>query len=129
MVEVIVESELKITNIPWNDNMANPNSTEFIDMKEKLEDDMDEAFCNNTDTCYVVVIGFTEGSVNVIFKVIRIEQADSIPTEKEVLSSMQNSIISKGGIGDFVVNETSVVVCKYLLMYEIVITALILISL
>ena len=57
MIEVIVESEFKITNKVWNDNLTNPNSTEFIDMKETLEEDMEEAFCNNTDNCYVVVIG------------------------------------------------------------------------
>ena len=52
-----------------------------------------------------------------IFKVITIEEVDSIPTEEEVLSTIQDSLVSKDKkIGDFVVDETSVVVSKYFLM-------------
>ena len=66
---------------------------------------------------FLLPTGFTEGSVNVIFKVITIEEVDSVPTEEEVLSTIQDTIVSKDKkIGDFVVDETSVVVSKYFLM-------------
>ena len=48
MFEMMIESELKITNIPWNDNLSNPNSQLFVEMKAQLEVDMDNAFCNNS---------------------------------------------------------------------------------
>ena len=48
MFEMMIESELKITNIPWNDSLSNPNSLLFVEMKAQLEMDMDNAFCNNS---------------------------------------------------------------------------------
>jgi hypothetical protein len=48
MFEMVIESELKITNIPWNDSLSNPNSQLFVEMKAQLEMDMGNAFCNNS---------------------------------------------------------------------------------
>ena len=48
MFEMMIESELKITNIPWNDSLSNPNSQLFVEMKAQLETDMANAFCNNS---------------------------------------------------------------------------------
>ena len=64
---MVIESQLKITNIPWNDSLNDPNSEIFQDLKLNLEMELDKTFCNNSEnindnngniTCYTEVIGF-----------------------------------------------------------------------
>ena len=50
VVEIKVESELKITSSPWNESLSDPSSDMFVEMKDDLEEKMDKAFCNKTDT-------------------------------------------------------------------------------
>ena len=118
-----VESELKITNVPWNDSLSDTNSTEFVQLKDQLEAEMDMAFCNSTSSvndnadCYTEVTGFTEGSINVIFIIIRIEVFKFLPAVDEILADMQIAVATSGGIGNFEVEESSVIVSKFLLLY------------
>ena len=90
-----VESELKITNVPWNDSLSDTNSTEFVQLKDQLEAEMDMAFCNSTSSvndnadCYTEVTGFTEGSINVIFFIIRIEIYRLLPAMDDILAATE----------------------------------------
>ena len=122
IVAVKYESELKITNIPWNDSLSNPDSEIFKDRKEDLEAEMDKTFCkesnqtekNTNNSCHTEVTEFTEGSINVIFFLIRIESKQLMPTTADILAGMQEEIIQSGGfIGDYAVNETSVKISKF----------------
>ena len=120
-VEMAVESELKITNVPWNESLNDSNSTEFVQMKTQLEADMDMAFCNNTlslndsesTDCYTEVTGFTEGSINVLFLVIRIEIYRLLPVIDDILADMQLAVTAGGGIGNFAVDKSSLVISKF----------------
>ena len=119
-----VESELKITNVPWNDTLSDTNSTEFVQLKDQLEAEMDMAFCNSTSSvndnadCYTEVTGFTEGSINVIFIIIRIEVFKFLPAIDEILADMQIAVATSGGIGNFEVEESSVIVSKFFLLHQ-----------
>ena len=46
---MVIESQFKITNIPWNDTLNDPNSEIFQDLKLNLEMELDKTFCNNSD--------------------------------------------------------------------------------
>ena len=114
MFQMVITSQLKITNVPWNDSLSNPSSELFIEMKEQLEMDLDTAFCNkpNTISCHSGVLAFTEGSINVLFEIMNtIEENDLLPNQSAILADMQESIISVG-IGTFTVNETSLMIGK-----------------
>ena len=122
MVEMVIESELKITNAPWNDSLSDPNSQAFVDLKDQLEDDMDAAFCgeanatnatngNGNRTCYTEVTGFTEGSINVLFLIIRIEIAKMLPKVVDILADMQEAIVTDG-IGSFDINQNTLMISE-----------------
>jgi hypothetical protein len=123
-VEIKVESELKITSSPWNESLSDPSSDMFLDMKEDLEEKMDKAFCNNTDTtvshgndtCHTEVTGFSEGSINVFFFIIRIELKQFLPSVAEILADIQLAIVVNSGIdgtiGEFEIDEESVKISK-----------------
>ena len=120
IMEIVVESELKITNVPWDDSLSNPNSTSYTELKEQLEIDMDKTFCKGSETtktqsnssCHTEVSGFTKGSINILFLIIRIDHTeDVLPTEEEILSNLQEAIVSDG-IGNFSVSETSLIISK-----------------
>ena len=122
IVAVKFESELKITNIPWNDSLSNSDSEMFKERKEDLEAEMDKTFCkesnqtakNTNNSCHTEVIKFTEGSINVIFFIIRIESEQLMPTTADMLASIKEEIVQSGGsIGDYAVNETSVKISKF----------------
>ena len=124
VVEIKVESELKITSSPWNESLSDPSSDMFVEMKEDLEEKMDKAFCNKTDTtvsngndsCHTEVTGFSEGSINVFFFIIRIELAQFLPTVAEILADIQLAIFVNSGIddtiGEFEIDEESVKISK-----------------
>ena len=122
IVAVKFEAELKITNVPWNDGLSNPDSEMFQERKKDFEAEMDKTFCkesnqtakNMNNSCHTKVTEFTEGSINVIFFIIRIESAQLLPTIADTLASMQEEIVQSGGlIGDYAVNETSVKISKF----------------
>ena len=76
-----MEFELKLTNGSWNDKLNDSNSTDFFNLKKKLEQEFDQVFCVKpdatvsqlNDSCRTEVTGFSEGSINVFFLLIRIE--------------------------------------------------------
>ena len=115
LVKMVFEGELKITNIPWNDSLTDPESKAYMDLKSDLEDDMDESFCSKpsktneseNSTCHTRVIGFSQGSINVFFLIIKIEVANSLPILSEVLTTMLEALNSVG-LGEFIVDKTSV---------------------
>ena len=124
VVEIKVESELKITSSPWNESLSDPSSDMFVKMKEDVEEKMDKAFCNNTDTtvshgndsCHTEVTGFSEGSINVFFFIIRIELKQFLPSVAEILADIQLAIVVNSGIdgtiGEFEIDEESVKISK-----------------
>ena len=120
LVEVVIESELKLTDAQWNDSLSDPESEYFTEMQYDLEDDMNEVFCTETnstmetldnETCTVEVTGFTEGSVNVQFTVERLEMNSSMPTEDELVADMQNKMTKKG-FKKFAVDKKSIKISK-----------------
>ena len=92
--------------------MSNPNSQTFAELKEDLEAAMNITFCTNQinpHTCHVHVTGFREGSINVLFEIIKTEPAGSLPTVAEILASM-NEAIASDGIAGFALDESSVTI-------------------
>ena len=92
-------------------------------MKEDLEEKMDLAFCQNAtvsqagnDSCHTEVTGFSEGSINVFFFIIRIELKQFLPTVADILADIQLAIIVSSGIegtiGEFEIDEESVKISK-----------------
>ena len=120
MYEITVESELKITNVPWNSNLSDSNSHAFIEMKIQVEKELDKAFCKKSIVengvskgCHVEVFGFSEGSVNVWFQINEVTElvGDNMPTDAQTLSNMQQSL-ALGGLGNYAVNQSSVTISK-----------------
>ena len=71
-----MEFELKMTNGSWNDKLSDLNSAAFLKLKKNLEEEFDKAFCGEPGTtvsCRTEVTGFSEGSINVFFLIIRTE--------------------------------------------------------
>ena len=84
--------------------------------------ELDKTFCNNSEnvnndngniTCYTKVIGFSEGSINVKFEIIKNVLMDAMPSADETFTEMEEIIVSNG-IGNFEVDETSFELCKYI---------------
>ena len=118
---MVVESELKITDVQWNDNLTDPGSEMYQEMQDDLEEEMNVAFCNedttldtadNDATCSVAVTNFTEGSVNVIFEMSRLASNDSLPSEEELLVEMQDRITKKP-MKKFAVDKKPLKISKY----------------
>ena len=106
-----IDSELKITNLAWNENLSNPNSQMFIELKEHLENDLTVTFCKDTH-CHVEVTGFTEGSVIVHFRISQMVQSDTLSSLAGILADMQNAIAENEGVGNFAVSANSVIISK-----------------
>ena len=76
-----MEFELKLTNGSWNDKLSDEKSADFLELKKNLEEEFDKIFCVKPDatvsqlnnSCRTEVTGFSEGSINVFFLLIRIE--------------------------------------------------------
>ena len=124
MSEVIVESEFKITNVPWNNNLSDPNSQTFMDMKTQLEMELKDAFCNKSmvtgkesESCSIKVLGFTEGSINVLFQINDVVEisVNSLPNDAQILSNMQQKISE--GVGNYVISENSTSISKWILNF------------
>ena len=60
--------------------------------------------------------GFSEGSINVFFFIIRIELASFLPTVAEILADIRLAIVVASGIdgtiGEFEIDEESVKISK-----------------
>ena len=66
----------------------------------------------NTTSCHTKVSAFTEGSINVFFELNEIiEVIGSYPNDSEILADMKDSL-KTSGIGNFVINETSLMTSK-----------------
>ena len=124
MIEVIVESEFKITNVPWNNNLSDPNSQTFMEMKTQLETELENVFCNKSmvtgkesESCSIKVLGFTEGSINVLFQINDVVEisVNSLPNDAQILSNMQQKISE--GIGNYVISENSTSISKKILNF------------
>ena len=115
---MVIKSELKLHDT-WNDSLSDPNSQSYAQLKEQLEAAMNITFCTNQIsiyTCHVKITGFTEGSINVLFEIIKTEPAGGLPTVAEILASM-NEAIASGGIAGFAVDESSVKISKILCFF------------
>ena len=62
MIEVQIDSQLRITDLAWNESLSDPNSQMFIEFKDQLEFDLTVTFCKESH-CHIEVTGFSEGSV------------------------------------------------------------------
>ena len=76
-----MEFELKLTNGSWNDKLSDSKSAAYLKLKKNLEEQFNQVFCDEPDatvsqlnnSCRTQVTGFSEGSINVFFLLIRIE--------------------------------------------------------
>ena len=119
-IHIKVPSELKITNVNWNNNLSDPSSQLAIEMKQNVETELDKAFCNVSvisngisENCTTSIYGFTQGSVNVLFYLSEIIETSPVafPNQSQILTNMKQSIIS-GGLGYYAVNESSLSISK-----------------
>ena len=120
MVERIIESQLKITNVSWSEDLSNETSLIYMEMKDQLEVDLAYAFClemDNSSNCHVEVTGFSHGSVIVHFRVVLKEPSNGMSSEEEILEDMHSSIASKGNIGSYAVNESSFMISECTLRF------------
>ena len=116
----MIESELKITDIDWSDNLTNPDSEMFLEMQDDLEEEMTLLFCdeaNSTfelvenDTCSVEVTNFTVGSVIVGFSLTKLELSSEVEEEADELDRMREKI-SKKGMKKYKVDKESLKISK-----------------
>ena len=81
-----------------------------------------KANIRNTTSCHTKVSAFTEGSINVFFELNEIiEVIDSYPVDSEILADMKESIKTPG-IGNFVINETSLMTSKQFWITQLALT-------
>ena len=121
MYQIFVTSELKMTNVNWNDNLSDPNSQRYIEMKQNVETELDKAFCNVSvisngisESCTTLIYDFTQGSVNVLFYVFETVEISLVALQSlqsQILTNMKQSINSRG-LGYYAVNESSVLIGK-----------------
>ena len=128
LVEVVIDSELKITDVEWSNDLNDPESEMYIEMQNDFEEDMELILCdevNSTlqnDTCSVQVTGFTEGSVNVLFSLIKIvlEILEIEKDDADILAEMAEKISTKG-MKKFKVDEKSLKISKLtLFLYRLI---------
>ena len=116
-VEIVVEGQLKLME-SWDENLSDETSDAFIEMKKTVEEEMDKLFCNDTgstnNTCHTEVTGFSNGSINVMFIIIRIEFIEFLPTVAEILIHMKDALHEADGfLGQYSVDKESVELSKY----------------
>ena len=107
LVEVSIESELKITDVEWSDNLTDPDSEMYLEMQDDLEGDMTDVFCDDenstfamvaNDTCSIEVTNFTEGSVIVHFSLTKMELNSTLQkkADSDILAEMGEKMNKKG---------------------------------
>ena len=94
-----------------------------MEMKTQLEIELNDAFCNKSmvtggvsENCHTKVSAFTEGSINVLFQINEIVEmsSNSMPTDSHILTNMQQTMLS-GGIGNYAINDSSVIISKFII--------------
>ena len=120
--QIVVEVATKITNITWNNDLGNPNSQPFMDLKTDLETEFDKTFCNisiassgNFESCYTEVKAFAPGSVYVLFEVnqmVEMYGMSEMLSEAQILTNLQHSIMHVG-TGNYEINENLVMISKW----------------
>ena len=124
LVEMVIESELKITDIEWNNNLTAPDSEMYLEMQNNLEEDMTDVFCDDknstfamvaNDTCSIEVTNFTEGSVIVHFSLTKMELNSTLQkkADSDILAEMGEKI-NKKGLKKFKVDKKSFKISKSL---------------
>ena len=122
-----MEFELKITNDLWNDKLSDSNSAAFFKLKKNLEEQFNKAFCDEPDTtvsqvtdpCRTEVTGFSEGSINVFFSLIRTELKQFLRGVSQLLAEVKQAISEIGGfIGGFEIDKDSVKTSMYYHLYS-----------
>ncbi|XP_078343113.1 uncharacterized protein LOC144628876 isoform X2 [Oculina patagonica] len=64
-----INYKVKLTNDVWNDNLANPASQPYIELQEKIKQDVKGFYTKRDFNVVVKVLGFREGSVISSFNV------------------------------------------------------------
>ena len=124
LVEVSIESELKITDVEWSDNLTDPNSEMYLEMQNDLEGDMTDVFCDDenstfamvdNDTCSIEVTNFTEGSVIIQFFLTKMELNSTLQkkADSDFLAEMGEKM-NKKGLKKFKVDKRSLKISKYI---------------
>ena len=119
---MVIESELKITDVEWNNNLTDPDSEMYLEMQNNLEEDMTEVFCDDenstfamvaNDTCSIEVTNFTEGSVIVHFFLTKMELNSTMQNkaDSDFLAEMGEKI-NKKGLKKFKVDKKSLKISK-----------------
>ena len=117
-----MEFELKMTNGSWNDKLSDSNSEAFLELKKNLEEEFDKAFCDEpdttashmTDSCRIEVTGFSEGSINVFFLLIRTELKQFFQGVSQLLAEVKQAISETGGfVGGFEIDTESVKTSRF----------------
>ena len=124
LVEMVIESELKITDIEWNNNLTAPDSEMYLEMQNNLEEDMTDVFCDDknstfamvaNDTCSIEVTNFTEGSVIIQFFLTKMELNSTLQkkADSDFLAEMGEKM-NKKGLKKFKVDKKSLKISNYL---------------
>ena len=122
-----MEFELKLTNGSWNDKLSDKKSAEYLKLKKKLEEQFDQVFCDKpdatvsqlNDSCRTQVTGFSEGSINVFFSLIRTELKQFLRGVSQLLAEVKQAISEIGGfIGGFEIDKDSVKTSMYYHLYS-----------
>ena len=124
LVTISIESELKITDVEWSDNLTDPDSEMYLDMQNELEGDMTDVFCDDenstfamvdNDTCSIEVTNFTEGSVIIQFFLTKMELNSTLQkkADSDFLAEMGEKM-NKKGLKKFKVDKKSLKISKYL---------------
>ena len=137
-LEMVVEAEIKLME-PWNESLSDSTSDVFNGMKKIVEEELDIAFCyeasseegsgtndegspetidhhHSNSTCHTEVTEFSEGSILVMFQVIRIELVGLLPKVAEIMSDMK-AAVSDGFLGQFPIDQASMKISKYILIF------------
>ena len=123
-VEVSIESELKITDVEWNDNLTDPDSEMALGLRIEAEEDLTDVFCDDenstfamvaNDTCSIEVTNFTEGSVIIQFFLTKMELNSTLQkkADSDILAEMGEKI-NKKGLKKFKVDKKSFKISKSL---------------
>jgi hypothetical protein len=124
LVELVIDSELKITDVEWSDNLTDPDSEMYLEMQNDLEEEMTAVFCDeenstfamvDNNTCSVEVTNFTEGSVNVMFSITKMDLNSTLQSkdDADILAEMEEKL-NKKGMKKFKVDKKSLKISKHL---------------
>ena len=126
LVELVIDSELKITDVEWSDNLTDPDSEMYLEMQNDLEEEMTDVFCDEVEvnstfslvdnsTCSIEVTAFTEGSVIVAFFLTKMDLNSTLQSkdDADILAEMEEKL-NKKGMKKFKVDKKSLKISKHL---------------